>query len=117
MLISFIIFVTFAASFSIIHSKICLYFLETGNANGLGPIRKKELEEACKFLGISGQYGGLDIIDDSRLPDGLRTEWPEHVVSEHVLSATKRISPDIVSGYKISNGTFFALYFRQYGPW
>ncbi|KAK3242167.1 hypothetical protein CYMTET_48125 [Cymbomonas tetramitiformis] len=56
--------------------------LSTGDADGLGKVRSKEFELACRALKVKEEH--IAVIDDQRLPDGLSTIWPLTVVQEHV---------------------------------
>lgn len=56
--------------------------LSTGNADGLGKVRTKEFELACRALKVKEEH--IAVIDDQRLPDGLSTIWPLTVVQEHI---------------------------------
>ena len=60
-------------------NKIYLLCMCNGNAAGLGKIREKELEKACKYL----QFDEAPYIaDDQDLPDSMEIEWPKGVVAE-----------------------------------
>ena len=45
--------------------------LSNGNADNLGKIREKELENSAKFL----NFKGLEIINDVKFPDGMDKNW------------------------------------------
>lgn len=57
--------------------------LSTGNADGLGGTRTREMQRSCERLGISGD--DLSILDVQELQDGFHS-WPEDVVANHVLA-------------------------------
>lgn len=74
-----------------------LFSTSTGNADGMGAIRKQELYYSCSLLGI--ERGSVTIIDDARLPDGMAAVWPVEVVAEHVEAAVKKYSTSTVRCY------------------
>lgn len=82
---------------SIIKSFKLIQYLQTstGNADGLGAIRRQELFYSCSVLGIERSY--VTVIDDARLPDGMAEVWPLEVVGKHVESAIKKYSATAVS--------------------
>lgn len=57
-----------------------LLCLSTGNADGLGKIRQKELDASCKYLG----FQEWDCIDDPELPDGMKEQWSADKIAEHI---------------------------------
>ncbi|KAJ8331610.1 hypothetical protein QVD99_001877 [Batrachochytrium dendrobatidis] len=59
--------------------------LSTGNAQGLGRIREKELTASCKKLGISNA-SHVECIDHRKLPDSMTQEWDFDVILDHVAS-------------------------------
>ena len=64
------------------HLPISLLCLSTGNADGLGRTRQKELLSLTHTLHIPP--ASLLIIDDERLQDGLTTSWPFKPIADHV---------------------------------
>ena len=60
--------------------------LSTGDADGLGRVRAKELVAACGALGIDHHH--VHVLDHPRLRDGFRSVWPPDevaaAVAEHV---------------------------------
>ena len=66
----------------------------TGNADGLGPLRSQEMYHACSLLGIDAPC--VTVVDDPRLPDGMKSVWPLHVVAEHVEAALHESRAQIV---------------------
>lgn len=60
--------------------------LSSGNADGLGRVRAKELAASAKLLGVDS----ITLIDDERqLADGLRTQWSAEVIQRHVAAFTQ----------------------------
>jgi len=55
--------------------------LSTGNADGLGEVRRAEMQRSCASVGVTGK--DLVILDVQELQDGFR-EWPLEVVARHV---------------------------------
>ncbi|KAL4534267.1 hypothetical protein Ndes2437B_g03552 [Nannochloris sp. 'desiccata'] len=68
--------------------------LSTGNAGGLGAIRRQELFYSCSVLGI--ERSSVTVIDDTRLPDGMAAAWPLEVVGKHVEAAIEKYSATTV---------------------
>ena len=60
------------------HCQFTLLCLSNGNSAGLGKIREKELENACKFLGING----LEIVNNKSLEDGMDKFWNKEIVAQ-----------------------------------
>jgi len=59
-----------------------LLCLSTGNADGLGRVREKELQRAGTLL----RFTHTTALDDLRLQDGMTTQWDAAVVAEVVQS-------------------------------
>jgi len=56
--------------------------LSNGNAENLGKIREDELAKAAKILGIG--VDKIEIKDDSRLVDGMKTKWDLEVAESYI---------------------------------
>ena len=54
-----------------------LLSLSTGNADGLGRVREKELKQAGSLL----RFSSVESLDDPRLQDGMTTQWEDTVVA------------------------------------
>jgi N-acetylglucosaminylphosphatidylinositol deacetylase len=54
--------------------------LSNGNGDGKGKVREKELEKACKYLGIEQ----VTVVDDPKLADGLKEYWEVEDINRHV---------------------------------
>ncbi|KAG2449919.1 hypothetical protein HYH02_000024 [Chlamydomonas schloesseri] len=65
--------------------------LSTGNADGLGKVREKELLRACALLQIPRDR--VTILDQPRLQDGFH-EWDTSAVAPAVAAAVKAVQPD-----------------------
>ncbi|PRW58201.1 N-acetylglucosaminyl-phosphatidylinositol de-N-acetylase isoform C [Chlorella sorokiniana] len=74
--------------------RVALLCLSTGNADGLGQLRSRELYRACSLLGMRRQ--DVTIVDDPQLQDGMQQRWPADVVAEHVAAAVQRLQPSRV---------------------
>ena len=61
---------------------VSLLCLSTGNADGLGRTRQKEMLALCHTLSLSTD--ALLMVDDERLQDGLRTSWPLKPIADRV---------------------------------
>jgi len=59
--------------------------LSTGNADGLGETRAKELEKSAQLLGVRSEKDVL-VIDDANFPDSMTTTWNARSIS-NLLSA------------------------------
>lgn len=71
--------------------KTCrLHFLclSSGNFEGLGNIRKWELQRAAKCI---GNVSSISIIEDERLQDGMKTVWDPVVIANHIGKAINQI--------------------------
>mmetsp|Transcript_11238 Transcript_11238/g.22831 ORF Transcript_11238/g.22831 Transcript_11238/m.22831 type:complete len:288 (-) Transcript_11238:255-1118(-) len=55
--------------------------LSTGNADGLGEVRREEMQRSCASISVTGS--DLVILDVEELQDGFR-EWPIDVVAKRV---------------------------------
>ncbi|KAL4443939.1 hypothetical protein ABPG75_011676 [Micractinium tetrahymenae] len=71
--------------------RVALLCLSTGNADGLGRMRSKELYQACSILGI--EPDDVILVDDARLQDGMHQRWQPEAVAEHVAQAVRRFRP------------------------
>jgi len=78
-----------------------LLCLSTGDADGLGAARRRELGAAARALGVgvgvggawaaAGGGGGVTVLDDPRLRDGMRETWDHGVVAEAVAAELEAI--------------------------
>ncbi|KAJ5246568.1 hypothetical protein N7468_001551 [Penicillium chermesinum] len=55
--------------------------LSTGDADGLGETRRKELTKSALHLGLRSEEDVLVIDDPSRFPDSMSKSWPEEDIS------------------------------------
>lgn len=71
--------------------------LSTGNAAGLGRIRKNELLRSCETLGVSSATSRcVTIVDDAALQDGMHTIWDEEKVASYIGRHAAIIRPDMI---------------------
>mmetsp|Transcript_19246 Transcript_19246/g.40328 ORF Transcript_19246/g.40328 Transcript_19246/m.40328 type:complete len:665 (+) Transcript_19246:48-2042(+) len=95
---------------------LCLSNGDFGNeANG--PIRTKELHEACKLIGVSARNSGaiagrvgvdrlpsrndVTVLDDVRMKDGFNEVWKSDVIAESILAHIQtNVVPEWVSSNK-----------------
>ncbi|EAW13118.1 PIG-L family deacetylase [Aspergillus clavatus NRRL 1] len=61
--------------------------LSSGDADGLGHIRKKELQESAKHLGLRSDSDVFIVDDPARFPDSITTTWSDADVSSLLASA------------------------------
>ncbi|XP_038214965.1 N-acetylglucosaminyl-phosphatidylinositol de-N-acetylase [Zerene cesonia] len=69
-------------------AEVYVLCLSHGNFEGKGQIRKQELWDACKVLGVPDH--NVCLINDTRLPDNPKVQWPVPVVAkliEHQVEA------------------------------
>jgi N-acetylglucosaminylphosphatidylinositol deacetylase len=72
----------------------------TGNSEGLGPIREKELQGSCQRLGIdSSRCLSLNLTD---LQDGSHLWWPKEKISEFVQKHIKQFDIDLIITFDTS---------------
>jgi N-acetylglucosaminylphosphatidylinositol deacetylase len=64
---------------AVLHLKPHLVCLSSGDAEGLGRTRAKELALACKQLGITH-----DLVSDTNLPDSMQLEWDTEIIINHI---------------------------------
>ncbi|OGM40577.1 N-acetylglucosaminyl-phosphatidylinositol deacetylase [Aspergillus bombycis] len=61
--------------------------LSSGDADGLGHIRKKELQKSAVHLGLRNESDVLIVDDPTRFPDSMSATWTESDVSSLLTSA------------------------------
>ncbi|KAI9043489.1 PIG-L family deacetylase [Aspergillus affinis] len=69
--------------------------LSTGDADGLGHIRKKELQQSALQLGLRNESDVYVVDDPARFPDSMSTIWSDSDVSDLLASA---FAPDLLAG-------------------
>ncbi|CAK4034388.1 related to GPI12-N-acetylglucosaminyl phosphatidylinositol deacetylase [Lecanosticta acicola] len=62
-------------------NQVVILCLSAGNAEGLGPIRKAELEKSAILLGLRSAEHVVVVEDEKHFPDSMRVEWEERQVS------------------------------------
>ncbi|KAF7720246.1 Uncharacterized protein PECH_003361 [Penicillium ucsense] len=73
--------------------------LSTGDADGLGETRRKELEKSALLLGVRDRSDVFVLDDPARFPDSMSTTW----AAEHITSLlASAFSPDLAAAL---NGT------------
>lgn len=72
--------------------QVYLVCFSKGDFEGLGEVRKKELQASCSKLGILPNH--VTVVDDERFKDGPDTLWDIDSLSEKILSVVKRVSAD-----------------------
>lgn len=68
--------------------------LSTGNFDGLGAVRQRELAAAGRLLGVAPDR--IWTVDDPRLQDGMANKWSEDVVADYVRQAVQRFGIDLL---------------------
>ena len=74
------------------HARVFLLCLSTGDADGKGEVRAKELLRACAVFGIS--TGDVTVLDHPQLRDGMHTNWSPALVAELVAAHLHAVKPD-----------------------
>ncbi|RMJ26198.1 N-acetylglucosaminylphosphatidylinositol deacetylase [Aspergillus sp. HF37] len=67
------------------HLKILCF--SSGDADGLGPVRKKELQQSAKHLGVRSESDVFVVDDPSRFPDSMTKQWSDADISSLLASA------------------------------
>ncbi|KAH8696190.1 N-acetylglucosaminyl phosphatidylinositol de-N-acetylase [Talaromyces proteolyticus] len=85
--------------------------LSTGDADGLGETRKKEIQKSAVHLGLRHESDVFVIDDRSRFPDSMTTEWSTRDISALLasafapeLSSSKNHSSANGNGHAAENG-------------
>ena len=57
--------------------------LSSGNADGIGDVRRKELKASARILG-DGRIGegAVEVLDDKELPDSMQVQWSEKHIAD-----------------------------------
>ncbi|KAE8363675.1 putative deacetylase LmbE-like domain-containing protein [Aspergillus caelatus] len=79
--------------------------LSSGDADGLGHIRKKELQKSAVHLGLRNESDVLIIDDPTRFPDSMSATWSESDVSSLLASAFAPEMGDTQSGSRKRGAT------------
>ncbi|KAI9277363.1 putative N-acetylglucosaminyl-phosphatidylinositol deacetylase [Sporodiniella umbellata] len=69
-------------------SQVHVLCLSTGNAEGLGSLRKKELVKSCQTLGISASR--VKCVDHPSLKDSMQIYWDPTIISDHIKSYVEK---------------------------
>lgn len=64
-------------------NRISVLCLSTGNADGLGKVREKELERSCVMLGC--QSSDIHVLNHEKLQDSMSVTWDSQVIVREVL--------------------------------
>ena len=81
-------------------SKIHLLCLSSGNAEGLGKQREKELLQSAISLNLDPQ--NVKVVDDPAIPDGMDQKWDPELIVKHVSSYCKERKIQRVSLYSFN---------------
>lgn len=68
-----------------LENHIKILCLSSGNADGLGETRKKELVKSAMVLGLRSEDDIL-VIEDTNFPDSMTTTWPPRLISNLLTS-------------------------------
>ena len=79
------------------NNTISVLCLSTGNAEGLGNIRIKELKKCCSLFRIEAEQ--VFLVDHVRLQDGMHTIWPEDIVSDIIIQYIHLTKADIIVSF------------------
>jgi len=64
-------------------NRVRVLCLSTGDADGLGAVRRSELVASALSLGVR-DASDVVVVDDPRLPDSMSAPWPRDVVAEYL---------------------------------
>ncbi|KAL0095170.1 hypothetical protein F4703DRAFT_1766420 [Phycomyces blakesleeanus] len=84
-------------------NRIHVLCLSTGNADGLGQIRKRELVKSSQVLGIQPSH--VRVSEHSELQDGMKSVWPTDIIAQLVNNYVSKQSIDTIitfDGYGVS---------------
>lgn len=81
-------------------AELYLVCLSSGNNDGLGNIREKELYKSCNVLGIPKER--VRLLDEEGLQDGFQNHWDTQLVVDVV--------KNMVEEFQISTVCFFTLH-------
>ncbi|ORZ09219.1 putative deacetylase LmbE-like domain-containing protein [Absidia repens] len=84
---------TYLQSFSN-KTRVHVLCLSTGNADGLGNIRKKELVRSCQKFDISSTH--VKSLDHSELQDGMKNNWSPSLIAGIVADYVKKHKIDTI---------------------
>ncbi|KAF5280725.1 hypothetical protein FQA39_LY18008, partial [Lamprigera yunnana] len=73
---------------------VYLMCLSNGSNYGMGCVRKKELYESCKVLGVDESC--IVIQNHSLLPDSMKSKWPVDLIARLILDHIERYSIDTI---------------------
>eukprot|EP00040_Diaphanoeca_grandis_P029576 m.173489 g.173489 ORF g.173489 m.173489 type:complete len:254 (+) comp31726_c2_seq4:241-1002(+) len=76
------------------HTQFHVLCLTTGNYDGLGVLRRKELYESCKTFGIASSR--IQILDHEQFQDGPVEHWAMDVVTAVVANHINQTKPTMV---------------------
>lgn len=91
------------------------FFVISGNHEGKGHIRQRELWDACLELGVPQQ--NICLITDTRLPDDPKAQWPVPVVAKLIYHQLETLDIDTlltfdrggVSSHPNHSAVFYAV--------
>ena len=73
-------------------AQVHILCLSTGDADGLGEVRAKELDSAGAYFGVTS----VELVDDSALRDGFDEKWPVEAVAARVDAAASKVGAETV---------------------
>ena len=76
-----------------VNVRVHLLCLSTGNYNGLGAVREKELLRSAAYYGIRAEQ--VRTLNEPDLQDGMRAAWPKDVVARHVREMLFAVAPTV----------------------
>lgn len=56
--------------------------LSVGNADGLGDVRRKELIQSARYLGVESENDVLVVDDQNTLPDSMKVVWDKKLIAD-----------------------------------
>lgn len=88
-----------------IDSNSILTLNASGDADGLGHVRKKELQQSAKHLGLRDESDVFIVDDPSRFPDSMTRRWAENDISSVLASAFAPELGDFANGSSSSSSS------------
>lgn len=79
---------------AVFNNTVSILCLTSGNAEGIGHIRRQELQASALQFGIPAE--SVSIIDDLRLPDSQDTEWDVSLVEKYLETALDKTKASIL---------------------
>eukprot|EP01080_Neovahlkampfia_damariscottae_P007185 gene7185-11497_t len=77
------------------YTNLHLLCLSSGNFDGIGETRKKELEKSSTYL----NFKSFKIIEDDSLQDGMKNHWKKEIISSEIEKFQKEHDVDMIISF------------------